>query len=258
MSKVKSSPPFKSAAGSKSKRIRTGCFLWVGVFLMSLIVAAVIFGPNLANLFQNGQVATGLSGPDDNTSPEAMLARRESEEARLRTYGWVDKEAGLVRIPINRAMALIAEKGLPVGTPTPTITPTPTVPPTPTSTSEVPSVETPTVESSPTAIPTPTVDLANVSFNNNVLPIFEQHCIKCHGGEQPEGGIRMEEGLKLTSYADVLAGSWNGSVIEPGNVEDSYLIEQVVSGRMPKEGPLLTPAEIEIITAWVEAGAPNN
>jgi hypothetical protein len=119
--------------------------------------------------------------------------------------------------------------------------------------------ETPT-EVLPTPEPSlaPTVDLANVSFQDNVLPIFEQHCVKCHGGERPEGGRRIEEGLILQTYADVLAGSFNGSVIEPGDVDGSYLIDQIVSGRMPKEGSRLTPAEIEIITAWVEAGAPNN
>jgi hypothetical protein len=62
----------------------------------------------------------------------------------------------------------------------------------------------------------------------------------------------------LTSHAEVLAGSFNGSVVEPGDVENSYLVEQIVTGRMPKEGPKLTPAEFEIITAWVEQGAPDN
>ena len=62
----------------------------------------------------------------------------------------------------------------------------------------------------------------------------------------------------MTSHADIIAGSWNGSVVEPGNVDDSYLIEQIVSGEMPKKEPRLLPAEIRIITAWVEAGAPDN
>jgi len=39
---------------------------------------------------------------------------RRKEEDTLRTYGWVDKNAGTVRIPIDRAMQLIAERGLPV------------------------------------------------------------------------------------------------------------------------------------------------
>jgi len=34
------------------------------------------------------------------------------EEQTLNTYGWVDQKAGVVRIPIERAMQLIAERGL--------------------------------------------------------------------------------------------------------------------------------------------------
>ena len=62
----------------------------------------------------------------------------------------------------------------------------------------------------------------------------------------------------MTSYEGIIAGSWNDLIVEPGNVEKSYMIEQIVTGEMPKKEPRLLPAEIRIITAWVEAGAPNN
>ena len=35
------------------------------------------------------------------------------EEQTLDSYGWVDEKAGVVRIPIDRAMQLIAQRGLP-------------------------------------------------------------------------------------------------------------------------------------------------
>lgn len=38
---------------------------------------------------------------------------RLNEEETLATYGWVDQKAGIVRIPIERAMDLIAQRGLP-------------------------------------------------------------------------------------------------------------------------------------------------
>jgi hypothetical protein len=38
---------------------------------------------------------------------------RLQEEQTLFSYGWVDRQAGLVRIPINRAMELVAQRGLP-------------------------------------------------------------------------------------------------------------------------------------------------
>jgi hypothetical protein len=36
-----------------------------------------------------------------------------SEDRTLSTYGWTDKRAGIVRIPIDRAMELVLERGLP-------------------------------------------------------------------------------------------------------------------------------------------------
>ncbi len=38
---------------------------------------------------------------------------REAQEERLNNYGWVSKEAQVVHIPIYRAIALVAERGLP-------------------------------------------------------------------------------------------------------------------------------------------------
>jgi hypothetical protein len=38
---------------------------------------------------------------------------RLQEEQTLYSYGWIDRQAGLVRIPIDRAMELVAERGLP-------------------------------------------------------------------------------------------------------------------------------------------------
>jgi hypothetical protein len=39
---------------------------------------------------------------------------RLREEKTLYSYGWVDEKAGIVRIPIERAMDLLVERGLPV------------------------------------------------------------------------------------------------------------------------------------------------
>jgi hypothetical protein len=60
------------------------------------------------------------------------------EEARLlEHYSWIDKNAGTVRIPVSRAIELLAEKGLPHRPPSPSAGPlapavaTPVVPPVP-------------------------------------------------------------------------------------------------------------------------------
>ena len=42
-----------------------------------------------------------------------METQRAEEDSRLSTYGWVDRDAGVGRIPIDRAIDLILERGLP-------------------------------------------------------------------------------------------------------------------------------------------------
>ena len=43
-----------------------------------------------------------------------MEELRKQEDGILSTYGWTDKKAGVVRIPIERAMELQLERGFPV------------------------------------------------------------------------------------------------------------------------------------------------
>jgi hypothetical protein len=38
---------------------------------------------------------------------------RKAEDAVLNSYGWIDKGSGVVRIPVDRAIEVLAEKGLP-------------------------------------------------------------------------------------------------------------------------------------------------
>ncbi len=46
-------------------------------------------------------------------APEGLRELRAGEERTLSSYGWVDKEAGIVRIPVDRAMDILANRGLP-------------------------------------------------------------------------------------------------------------------------------------------------
>jgi hypothetical protein len=42
-----------------------------------------------------------------------MQEMRRIENARLQSYGWIDQTAGIARIPIDKAMELLATRGLP-------------------------------------------------------------------------------------------------------------------------------------------------
>jgi len=48
------------------------------------------------------------------TNPkEELRALQARDEALLKSYGWTDKDAGIARIPIEEAMKLTVQRGLP-------------------------------------------------------------------------------------------------------------------------------------------------
>ena len=91
-----------------------------------------------------------------------------------------------------------------------------------------------------------------VSFARQVLPIFQESCVDCHGPETKE----VE--LGLTTYAEVMAGSEYGPVVEAGDPANSILLDMIVAGEMPQEAPALEADQIALIRTWIEQGAQNN
>jgi hypothetical protein len=96
----------------------------VGVFALlasGLIISAVVFryfvthqslGPP-ASPFEN--VRALPPRPVLQVTPARDLHQYLAQQnAVLNNYGWVDRKAGIVRIPIDRAMDLLLEKGLTV------------------------------------------------------------------------------------------------------------------------------------------------
>jgi hypothetical protein len=54
--------------------------------------------------------------PEPRLQPKPVMDLKEfraGEEAILNSYGWVDPEKGVVRIPVDRALELVAKEGLP-------------------------------------------------------------------------------------------------------------------------------------------------
>jgi hypothetical protein len=45
--------------------------------------------------------------------PQQLQQLRHREQQLLSSYQWVDESSGIARIPVDRAMAIIGEKGLP-------------------------------------------------------------------------------------------------------------------------------------------------
>ncbi len=101
---------------------------WMGVGLLSLIVFGFIvtelafhyfvgqrpIKPPTA-LFTRGQIPPPPL-IQEHSGLELQQYLKEQNHI-LNSYGWVNRKAGTVRIPIDRAMALLLQKGLPVRPP---------------------------------------------------------------------------------------------------------------------------------------------
>jgi hypothetical protein len=71
-----------------------------------------------------GIVTPTVPAPDMSPAPDLQVAStrdyqemRAAEEAQLHSYRWVDREAGIAAIPIERAMELLASRGMPAPKP---------------------------------------------------------------------------------------------------------------------------------------------
>lgn len=59
-------------------------------------------------------------GPVLQANPAVDMQRfREQEHRKVSTYGWVDERRGIVRVPVDRAMEMVAQRGLPQWSPSP-------------------------------------------------------------------------------------------------------------------------------------------
>jgi hypothetical protein len=95
--------------------------LWVAYHAMDAYESQ--HQPSQSPLVPQTQVDTRQVSPGViNAFPQPRLERNERleinefrlrEEQALESYGWVDQKAGVARIPIDRAMQLIAQRGLP-------------------------------------------------------------------------------------------------------------------------------------------------
>jgi len=94
-----------------------------------------------------------------------------------------------------------------------------------------------------------------VSFERDILPIFQAECIDCHGTRKKSGKLRLD------SAAEFAASPYFDEVVVAGDPDRSILIERITlppSDRdfMPKRGEPLSPWQIETIRRWIADGAP--
>jgi hypothetical protein len=93
-----------------------------------------------------------------------------------------------------------------------------------------------------------------IDFARDIEPILAKNCYECHDAKKQKAHLRLD------SAAAVMRGSENGAVVIPGNSEKSPIVRRLLGldgeDRMPKDEDPLPAAQIALIRAWIDQGAP--
>jgi mono/diheme cytochrome c family protein len=92
-------------------------------------------------------------------------------------------------------------------------------------------------------------------FDKQIRPLLEQNCVECHGPDKQKGKFRLD------ARDFLLKGGENGVDVVPGKSAESVLIHAVArldddTAMPPKKAKALTPAQVGLLRAWIDAGAP--
>jgi mono/diheme cytochrome c family protein len=91
-----------------------------------------------------------------------------------------------------------------------------------------------------------------VDFAHDIVPLIRQRCAKCHTDGTYKGAFSLDTREAILSDED--------GVVEPGNGEESWLVELITTDdptiRMPPKGDRLTAREVGLVKAWIDQGLP--
>lgn len=96
-------------------------FIALGIFIAGCsVLAFIIYKVFVPEIGEDVTVRPGRllqvppPNPELQTQPRRDIATlREAEDHALTNYAWTDRQRGLVRLPIGRAIELVAQRGLP-------------------------------------------------------------------------------------------------------------------------------------------------
>ena len=95
---------------------------------------------------------------------------------------------------------------------------------------------------------------AAVSFESEVKPIFEKHCLECHGPKKQKSDFRLDD-----REVALHGGESHAPNILPGKPAESPLLKFVTTAdretRMPPKGERLSAAEVDTLKRWIAEGA---
>ena len=95
-----------------------------------------------------------------------------------------------------------------------------------------------------------------ISFSEEIQPIFDLHCVRCHNYSHPF--LDLRSGF---AYEQLISIGHLAPYVDTVNPENSILIGRLRGVEypiMPPDGDHLTPETIDLIALWMIEGARNN
>lgn len=108
----------------------------------------------------------------------------------------------------------------------------------------------------------PDPDPVQATYADDVQPIFDASCgPACHGASG-NGGLDLRSGQSHDALVGVTSPTYQAPRVQPGDPAASVLFNKltntgVYGPLMPAGGPALGTAVIDLIEAWILAGAPD-
>ena len=96
-------------------------------------------------------------------------------------------------------------------------------------------------------------DIEMISYENQILPILEKKCYRCHGPDKMKGELRLD------SLAGIIKGGEYGAIVRFGEPEKSTMYLSTTypdddPDYMPQKGKGLTDSEIDTLHSWILNG----
>jgi mono/diheme cytochrome c family protein len=92
----------------------------------------------------------------------------------------------------------------------------------------------------------------NALFENRIRPVFTAHCVKCHGADKQESGLRLDSKSLASKGGD------RGPAIVSGDPEHSLIVQAIRKTgelKMPPDESLRAE-EVAGVVDWIRHGAP--
>lgn len=99
-----------------SERVRAAAVLiglggMLGAIVVSLLAAWALVSASGGGLRTRAAQRPRFPAPALEVTPRSdRLAYEDSEQRKLSQYGWIDRDKGIVRIPVESAMQLLSER----------------------------------------------------------------------------------------------------------------------------------------------------